>query len=395
MDGSADPALSPNSAPFRREARPLDGLINVALMLAVLVVLIVAHEFGHFVLARRAGVTVHEFGIGFPPRIATLGHLWGTPITLNAIPLGGFVRLEGEDNDSGDPHGFTVQSLPTRLAILLAGVAMNALLAVVLFSGLAYAGYPSTTIRIGGFFENADPALATPSPARLAGLKTDTRDAQGVLAPTGDTILAVDGRRFVWFDGPDAMLDYVRAHAGQTVVLSIRHADGTEAAVPVALRDPAHAKAEGAMGITSMALRAGPPIAAGPLEAVGLGVGRTISTGTQVFAALGSFIADIGHPQVTGPIGIASAVGQTRSEGAAPWSFLYLVALLSANLAILNVLPIPPMDGGKIATSLLRAATRGHVGLRFERRAALVGFALLLALVFWVGANDIARLGQG
>lgn len=373
----------------------LDGLTNVVLMLAVLVVLIVAHEFGHFVLARRAGVTVHEFGIGFPPRIATLGHLWGTPITLNAIPLGGFVKLEGEDSDSGDPHGFTVQPLPTRLGILLAGVGMNALLAVVLFSGLALAGYPSTTIRIGGFFENADPALATPSPARLAGLRTDTRDAQGVLAPTGDTILAVDGRRFVWFDGPDAMLDYVRAHAGQTVVLSIRHADGTEAAVPVTLRDPAHAKAEGAMGITSMALRAGPPIQVAPLDAIGLGVGRTITTGTQVFTALGSFIADIGHPQVTGPIGIASAVGQTRSEGAAPWSFLYLVALLSANLAILNVLPIPPMDGGKIATSLLRAATRGHVGLRFERRAALVGFALLLALVFWVGANDIARLGQG
>ena len=78
-----------------------------------------------------------------------------------------------------------------------------------------------------------------------------------------------------------------------------------------------------------------------------------------------------------------------------PLSFLYLVALLSANLAILNVLPIPPMDGGKIATSLLRAATRGHVGIRFERRAAIVGFALLLALVFWVGANDIARIGKG
>ena len=77
---------------------PLGWLINVALMLVVLVVLIVAHEFGHFVLARRAGVTVHEFGIGSPPRIATIGRLWGTPITLNAIPLGGFVKLEGENS---------------------------------------------------------------------------------------------------------------------------------------------------------------------------------------------------------------------------------------------------------------------------------------------------------
>ena len=388
----------------------MDGLINLVLMLAVLVVLIVVHEFGHFVLARRAGVTVHEFGIGFPPRIATIGRLWGTPITLNAIPLGGFVKLEGENSATAhelaadgvvaekppvDPHSFAEQSLPTRLAILLAGVGMNALLAFVLFTGLAMAGYPSTTIRIGGFFHDPNPALATPSPAELAGLKSDTRTGPDTLLPTGDTILAVDGRRFVWFDGPDAMLDYVRARAGTTITLLVRHADGTEATVPIALRDPAHAKTEGAMGITSLALVAGPPIQVGPLEAIGLGAGRTVSTATQVFGALGSFFADLGHPQVTGPIGIASAVGQTRSEGAAPLSFLYLVALLSANLAILNVLPIPPMDGGRIATSLLRAVGRGRVGIRFERRAALVGFALLLALVFWVGANDIARLGKG
>ena len=108
--------------------------------MVVLVVLIVAHEFGHFVLARRAGVTVHEFGIGFPPRIATIGHLWGTPITLNAIPLGGFVKLEGENSAAahesrrrwrdrehrgaaaGRPAQLAEQSLPTRLAILLAGV---------------------------------------------------------------------------------------------------------------------------------------------------------------------------------------------------------------------------------------------------------------------------------
>jgi regulator of sigma E protease len=389
----------------------LDGLINVALMLVVLVVLIVAHEFGHFVLARRAGVTVHEFGVGFPPRIATIGHLWGTPITLNAIPLGGFVKLEGEnsaaanelDSNDGtanaaerppvDPHSFAEQSLPTRLAILLAGVGMNALLAVVLFTGLAMAGYPSMTIHIGSFSQSIDPALATPSPARVAGLRGDTLDDKGAVTSSGDTILAVDGRRFVWFDGPEAMLDYVRSRVGQTVTLTIRRADGTEMTVPVTLRDAAHAKTEGAMGIIINVITPGPPIQVGPLEAVGLGLQRTVATGTQVFAALGTFISDIGHPQVTGPIGIAEAVGKTRSEGAVPLSFLYLVALLSANLAILNVLPIPPMDGGKIATSLLRAATRGHVGIRFERRAALV--ALLLALVFWVGANDIARIGKG
>jgi regulator of sigma E protease len=175
------------------------------------------------------------------------------------------------------------------------------------------------------------------------------------------------------------------------VILTIRRADGTETTVPISLRDAAHAATEGAMGVIINATSAGPPIQVGPLEAVGMGVQRSVSTVTQVLGALGSFISDIGHPQVTGPIGIARAVGQTRSQDAAPWSLLYLVALLSANLAILNVLPIPPMDGGRIATSLLRAVGRGRVGIRFERRAALVGFMLLIALVFWIGANDIGR----
>lgn len=369
----------------------LNSLIDWVLMFAMLVVLIVVHEFGHFVMARRAGVTVHEFGIGFPPRIATIGRLWGTPITLNALPLGGFVKLEGENSDSDDPHSYAAQSLPTRLGILLAGVAMNALLAIVLFTGIALAGLPSTTLHIGAFAQNPDPSLATPSPAEIAGLKADTPDGNGGVLPTGDTIMAVDGRTFVWFDGTDAMLDYVRSRAGQTVTLTIRHADGTIATVPVALRDPAHAIVEGAMGIHITSTSAGPPIQVGPLEAVGSGLQRSVVTVTQVFNALGSFISDIGHPQVTGPIGIARAVGQTRSDGAAPWSFVYLFALLSANLAILNVLPIPPMDGGRIATSLLRAVGRGRVGIRFERRAALVGFMLLIALVFWIGANDIGR----
>lgn len=401
----------------------VDGLIDILLMLVILVILVVAHEFGHFALARRAGVTVHEFGIGFPPRIRTIGHLWGTPITLNALPLGGFVRLEDENGDAAearqqdvgdgttgttgeptdgsgasatftapDPGSFAAKSLPTRVGILLGGVAMNALVAVVIFTALAMAGYPSTTIRIGAYSVGTDPATSTPSPAQLAGLKTDTQVDANTWLPTGDTILAIDGQRFVYFDGPDPMLAYLKSHAGRTVSLAIRHENGTEATVSLTLRDPAHAATEGALGIKGYTPVAGPAIQASPLEAVGLGINRTVTTGTQIFAALGTFIADIAHPQVAGPIGIAEAVGQTRSSDAAPLSLPYLVALLSANLAILNVLPLPPMDGGRIATSLIRAVGRGRVGIRFERRAALVGFALLIALVFWVGANDIARL---
>src|SRR5689334_3490710 len=126
-----------------------NGVINVALLLVILVALVVIHEFGHFVVARRAGVKVHEFGIGFPPRAATYyTDKKGTAWTLNWLPIGGFVRMEGEEGESDDPHSFVRQRLPTRLAILLAGVAMNILLAFLIFSGMALLGDPVANVRI-------------------------------------------------------------------------------------------------------------------------------------------------------------------------------------------------------------------------------------------------------
>ncbi len=115
-----------------------NGLLNVVILLAVLVVLVVIHEFGHFIVARRAGVTVHEFGIGFPPRALTFAKdKKGTIYTLNWLPIGGFVRMEGEEGESDDPNAFVHRKLSTRLTILLAGVTMNLLLALVLMIGIA------------------------------------------------------------------------------------------------------------------------------------------------------------------------------------------------------------------------------------------------------------------
>src|SRR5262245_17389971 len=115
-----------------------NGLIDVVLLLVILVVLVVIHEFGHFIVARRVGVTVHEFGIGFPPRALTFAKdKLGTIYTLNWLPIGGFVRMEGEEGESDDPRSFVRQKLPTRLAILLAGVTMNILLAFVLLTLIA------------------------------------------------------------------------------------------------------------------------------------------------------------------------------------------------------------------------------------------------------------------
>jgi regulator of sigma E protease len=139
-----------------------DALINIVVLLAILVVLVVVHEFGHFAVARAADVKVHEFGIGFPPRARILARDRETVYTLNWLPIGGFVRLEGEEGSSDDPRSFVRQPLPTRLAILLSGVLMNFLLAWVIFSLIAGFADPTIVARV----DTVEPG----SPAARAGL---------------------------------------------------------------------------------------------------------------------------------------------------------------------------------------------------------------------------------
>src|SRR3954463_7689020 len=126
-----------------------NGLINIVLLLVILVALVVIHEFGHFVVARRAGVRVHEFGIGFPPRALTYAKdRKGTIYTLNWLPIGGFVRMEGEEGESDDPQSFRRQKLSPRLTFLLAGVGMKTLLAFLIFTGIALLSDPVANVRI-------------------------------------------------------------------------------------------------------------------------------------------------------------------------------------------------------------------------------------------------------
>src|SRR5436190_10212791 len=199
-----------------------NGLINIVLLLVILVALVVIHEFGHFIVARRAGVTVHEFGIGFPPRALTYHRdKHGTAYTLNWLPIGGFVRMEGEEGESDDPNAFVHRRLPTRLAILLAGVGMNILLAFIIFTGIALFADPVSSASIG--------AVTPGSPAEQIGLQggaqtgTDER-GNPIYDASGDAIIAVDGQKFFVFDSIGLGNDtpqgaYLRSHAGQQVSL--------------------------------------------------------------------------------------------------------------------------------------------------------------------------------
>lgn len=371
-------SLTEGAARGRAVSGFLNSGVTLVVFLAILVGLVVVHEFGHFLVARLAGVRVHEFGIGFPPRAARLGSDGETEYTLNWLPIGGFVRLEGEDGGSDDPRSFGRKSLLVRVVILLAGVAMNVLLAFVIFTVIAAGLEPTADAQVG--------SVAAGTPASAIGLRA------------GDVITAVDGRTFPYFDD-QAPTGYLLAHAGDHVTLTVQSAGGTTRHIPVALQDQAAVNAgRGALGITARIVP-GAIVQRSLPAAIGLGADRTVEACGLIVGALGQLVTSIASnpgaaPPVSGPIGIAEAVGTVRTE-APPVVLLWLIALLSANLAVVNVLPFPPLDGGRIVVSVLQSATRNRISASLERATYFVGFVLLFGFLVWVSYFDIVRGGAG
>lgn len=359
----------------------VQSIITIVLFILILGVLVVIHELGHFVTARLARVRVLEFGIGFPPRAKVMRRSGETLYTLNWLPIGGFVKLEGEDGTDGDdPRSFAAQRLITKLLILVAGVAMNVVLSFAIFTGIALIGDPTIGIRVV--------AVQPGSPAAAAGLVP------------GDVIADLDGRAYGAF-GDEALIVDLRSRAGQTVQLGIEHADGATSEITVTLRDQAAmAAGQGAIGITQAAATSRSVISYGPGEAVALGVQRTV-------AALGLIIGGLGQlgdaiinrptdpPPVSGPVGIATQIGDIFWQ-LGPILTLYVAGVLSANLAVVNILPFPPLDGGRMLVIVLKHVFGPRISLRAERLTYLVGFVFLFAFLIWITGFDIIReLGGG
>jgi regulator of sigma E protease len=378
----------------------IQGAITIALFILILGILVVIHELGHFVVARVARIRVLEFGVGFPPRARVLRSAGETLYTLNWLPIGGFVRLDGEDGDSDDPRSFAVQRLWKKLVVLVAGVVMNLFLAFVIFFGIAWLATPQ-----GGLVFAETQAG---SPAAVAGLKA------------GETILAIDGRTFDLFPSPDAgraAIEALREKAGRTIALTVEGTDGAIRVVEVTLRSPEVAIDKGALGIRGAQLVfSGSYAGRDVVSAVGAGVAWTVSAFTLILDGLAQLVASIvanptQAPPVAGPVGIASQVGDVFWQ-LGPIFTLYLAGLLSANLALVNFLPFPPLDGGRMLVLVIKATLSGSrrglraVGVRVdgpssetavsvERLTYLVGFVFLFGFLIWITYFDIARLGGG
>lgn len=358
----------------------LQSIGTIVVFILVLGGLVLIHELGHFVTARLARMRVLEFGIGFPPRAKVLANRGETVYTLNWLPIGGFVKLEGEDGaEDDDPRSFSNNPLVIRVLVLLAGVLMNVVLAFVIFTGVGLWGEPAVGVTFG--------EVAAGSPAESIGLVA------------GDTVVTVNGTRYSAFDQTDARAD-LRANAGKTVTIGIRHADGTTQDYTVQLRVPATAD-QGALGIGQLSWTQVGTINYSLGDAVGLGARRTVNALGMILSGL----ADLGRsivtspttaPPASGPVGIAMDLGAIL-WGAGPLYVIYLAGLLSANLAVVNVLPFPPLDGGRILVIVLKAipGVGRRISLRAEQLTYAIGFVALFGFLIWITVFDIARQFTG
>ena len=353
---------------------------SIIVFIVILAVLVLVHEFGHFIVAKKSGMQIDEFGIGFPPR------LWGikrgeTIYSVNALPLGGFVRIAGENNDDQEnPRSFVNKSFGKRLGVLVAGVLMNVILAWVLLSIGLMGGLP-TEIDQG----DAVPAHARLTNQSLAVLDVSTgspADAAGI--ETGDSIIAVDGTKV---SSADQFSQYVKSHAGKQIAFTLSYngkgsfiKDATPRLNPPAGQAPLGV-AIGEIGILSYPWYYAPVIG---FKATGVLIAET----AEGFYYL--VTGKLGFSSVGGPIRIAALTNQVTKLGLQ--YVIQFAATLSINLAVINIVPFPALDGGRVLFLFIEKIRGKKNNQQWEGYANSVGFMLLLLLILVISIRDVTVL---
>jgi len=367
--------------------------VSVIIFAVILSVLVVVHELGHFLVAKFFGIRVDEFGLGYPPRVLKLFSWKGTNFTLNWIPFGGFVKIFGENpeaNTSSDKasDNFQSKNRGVQASVLVAGVVFNLLFAVALITAGFMMGTPSS-IRTETPFESTNNHLVITSvlpdsPAFISGLKP------------GDNITSLSRGNDVFeptFADPTASLETASNFidsANGAVTFNIKR--GKEDLSLVLEPEKGIVTDKFAVGISMDVIG----ILKLPIhKALWYGI---VDTGEITFLtakSLGAFILDIFRGKadfstVAGPVGIVGMVGDIRVLG-----FAYLMtftALISINLAIINLLPLPALDGGRILFVIIESITRRPIPPKFFNAINAIGFFLLILLMILVTIQDIRNL---
>lgn len=346
-------------------------LITVVSFLAVIAVLIIAHELGHFLTAKAFGVKIEEFGLGYPPRLFGLKR-GGTIYSLNALPLGGFVKMAGEE-DPKAKGSLASKSIGARLIVLSAGSLVNALLPLILFS-IAFM-LPHDTIVGQVVIEE----VAADSPAALAGIEPQ------------DTVISAGGKKI---NNNMELSRYIQLNLGKEVTFLVEHADLSREEVTLIPRwQPPPGQ-----GATGIVIKTVEPTIVREQEsiwrAIPLGINQTIETLALFKNAILSIFLGTTELEPVGPVGIAQITGEVAKAGPSP--LLEWTSIISMNLAIINLLPLPALDGGRIAFVLLEWVRRGkRISPEKEGRVHMIGFILLMGLILAITYQDIMRIISG
>jgi regulator of sigma E protease len=362
-------------------------MFGIAVGIVLFVFLILAHELGHFIAARRNGVEVEEFGIGFPPKIwgKKMGKgLWQAYYTINLLPIGGFVRLKGENESDKSKGSYGAARLKAKTKISLAGVTMNVIIAWVIFSVQAASGMPQfldNQYEIGSLVTERSLHLGIAqviedSPADQAGLKN------GIIINSIAGIKMISEEQFAEttaeFAGDTVIIDYIEANESKTATVTLEKED----------------VGNGYLGVTPFELK---QVRHNALVAPIVGAGTTIQFGTLTFKGFLTSVAhllqgDFSHAaeNLTGPVGIFSIFNSFSALGIS--YLLFFAALISVALAVMNILPLPALDGGRLILSYLASGLKKPLSQRYEEMINLGGFVVLLIIAILITIVDIGRL---
>lgn len=333
-------------------------MITLISSILVFLLVVMLHEFGHFTVAKLSGIKVNEFSIGMGPKICQKKK-GETFYSLRALPVGGYVAMEGEEENSHDPRAFNNVHILKRMAVVLAGAFMNFVLAFIAFSIIfSVVGYGSN--KIDKIVEN--------SPAQIAGLKK------------GDEIISIDGKKTkdiydinsIISENKNKEMNFTISRMGNTMEYKITPEFSSENNMYL-------------IGITAK-------LDHSIIKSISLAFDRTLEISKMILQSIkmmfsGSFKLEY----LSGPVGVVQVIGSESSKGFL--NFLQILGLISVNLGVFNLLPIPALDGGKFLFLLIEALRGKPIDEKIEQGLSLIGISLLFSLMIYVTIfNDIGRL---
>lgn len=335
--------------------------MRILLAVVLFLLLIVFHEFGHFIVAKKSGIKVNEFAVGMGPLIYSK-EKGETKYSFRAIPIGGYCAMEGEDDESNDPRSFDNAPAFKRFLTILAGPVANLIIAVLVFTIVGGISGVVTT-EVSDFIED--------SPAKIAGIEK------------GDEILKLNGKEISDFTEISKVVNdfYKDKDFEKEINVEVKR-DGKD----LDFNFKPKVEAENVY-IGIIPARRTP----GFFEAIALGFKETGRNIKMIFTILGRlFTGKLALGALSGPVGVLKELGNQAQSGLA--NLLYFLAYISVNLAVFNLLPIPALDGSKLLTSAIEMITGKKINKKLEEKITMIGFFILLGLILVVSIKDIINL---